>query len=163
MADKESESCLEELKQKYEVFRKKYKMAKFSELNELFDVEEVDVDTDFLLRKIRRVISEKIAGYLRFIEVILNPSNAPILFFKLVKKLDSEDRKVLGEMYERLGGIEVEVVGLDLKYDEKKEAEFIMEMHGLFGDFSDKLLEIVRKLGNGESVKKREENGSYFG
>lgn len=163
MADKELGSCLEELKQKYEVFRKKYKTPEFLELNELFDIEEVDVDTDFLLRKIRRLIAERIAGYLRFVEVILNPSNAPMFFFKLVKKLDLEDRRILGEIYEKLGSVEVDVVGLDLKYDEKKEAEFIMRMHNLFGELSDNLSGIVKRLGNGEGFQKSDDNGSYFG
>lgn len=161
--DRDLGSCLDELKKDYVVFRKKYNMVEFSELNKVFDIEDVDVDSDFLLRKIRRVIAERIAGYLRFIEIILNPANTPIFFFKLVKKLDSEDRKVLGEIYEKLGSIEVEVVELDLKYDEKKEAEFIMKIYNLFGDFSDKLLGVVKKLGNGGSLQKSVNNGSYFG
>lgn len=156
-------SCLNELKKNYEIFRKKYDMPEFSELNRVFDIEEVDTDTDFLLRKIRRMIAERIAGYLRFIEIILNPANTPMFFFKLVKKLESEDKKVLGEVYERLGSVEVEVVELDLRYDEKKEAEFIMKMYDLFEDFSDKLLRVVKKLGNGEGFQKNVNNGSYFG
>jgi hypothetical protein len=85
--------CLDELKKEYEKHKKKYNLPEFTDLNKLFDIEDVSIDTEFLLRKIRRSVSEKVAGYLRFIEIILNPSNAPIFFFKLVKKLDNDDKE----------------------------------------------------------------------
>ncbi len=158
------ESCLEKLKEEYGKFRGKYKLPEFRELNRVFDIEESDFESDFLLRKIRKVISERVAGYLRFIEVILNPSIAPMFFFKIIKKLDSEDRKVLGEIYERLGKTEVDAVGLDLEYKEEKEAQFISELFETFDDNVGKQLkEIVGKLGGGKGVSKKESNGSYFG
>ena len=162
--DLDDKSCLEELREEYVGFKDKYGLPGFSELNELFDIEDVDVESEFLLRRIRRVISEKIAGYLRFIEVILNPSNAPMFFFKLVKKLDREDMEVLGEIYNVLGSLEIEVAGLDLSYSESREADFVKKVYSVFNeDIRGKLLKVVERLGNGEGVKKSENNGSYFG
>jgi len=162
--DLDEKNCLEELRDMYNVFREEYKLPEFSELNELFDIEDVDIESEFLLRRIRRVISEKIAGYLRFIEIILNPSNAPMFFFKLVKKLDKEDMGALGEIYDVLGGFEIEVAGLDLSYSESREADFIKKVFNVFdSEIRERLLKIVERLGNGDGVKKRESNGSYFG
>jgi len=153
---------LDELKQEYGKFKDKWGLPEFNELNKFFDVEEIDVETDFLLRKIRRIVSDRISGYLRFIEVILNPSNAPMFIFKLIKKIEEEDKKKLTEIYNILGEFELEIVKLDLDYNETKEAEFIKKVYKILSeDISKKLLIIVDKMSNGGEIKK--ERGSYFG
>ncbi len=163
MTPKEPCTNLEELKQEYETFRQKYELPDFTELNKHFDIEEIDIETEFLLRKIRRNISEKIAGYLRFIEIILNPSNAPMFFFKLIKKLDSDDKTNLTKIYENLSSFEIKAISLDLNYDEQKEAEFIKNIQNNFKTFKNELLEVIKKLDNGEGVKIKNNNESYFG
>lgn len=157
-------SCLLKLKEKYEEFRKKHNFPNFNDINNAFDIEEIDSDSDFLIRKIRRYVSEKLAGYMRFIEILLNPSNAPIFFFKLIKKLDNSDREKLTRLYEELGNIELETITLDLEYNEEKEAVFINKIYNLFNDeIRIELIEILKKLGNGENNKTKENSGSYFG
>ncbi len=158
------ESCLEELKVEYTEFRDRFGLPEFDKLNENFDIEGIDTDSDFLLRKIRRVMSEKIAGFLRFSELVLNPSNAPMFFFKLVKKLDSSDRIDLTEVYEKMGEFEVRAVGLDVNYSEEKEAGFIKDIYEDFeGGVKEKLGKIIEKLNNGKGNIKKIDNGSYFG
>jgi hypothetical protein len=157
-------SGLKDLKEKYEVFRGKYDLPEFYDLNKLFDVEEIDFDSDFLLRKIRRVISERIAGYLRFVEIILNPSNAPMFFFKLIKKLDESDREVLSEVYDVLGKFEIKILGLDVDYSEEKEALFVKEVFEVFnGNVKENLLKIIDKFNNGSEGVKKNVDGGYVG
>ncbi len=154
---------LDELKKQYEVLRNKYKLPSFSELNVLFDIEEISSDTELLLKKLRRVISDRISGYMRFIEILLNPSNAPMYFFKLIKKLDSSDIENLMKLYETMGKFELELIALDLDYSEKKEAEFIVKSYKLFNEIiKSKLLELIDKLIKNDSDKKDSERG-YFG
>ena len=156
---------LEELKQAYNQFKDKYDLPEFFDINKVFDIEDIDIETEFLLRKVRRIVSDKIAGYLRFVEIILNPSNAPMFFFKLIKKLGEEDKKQLTEIYEQLSKFELEIIRLDLDYNEDKEAEFIKKVYDVFSnEISKKLLDIVEKMGNGKGSKeKKEGKGSYFG
>lgn len=158
-------SCdLDKLKQDYEKFRIKYDLPQFHELNKIFDIEETCIETDFLLRRIRRIIGDRITAYSRFADVILNPSNAPIFFLRLIKKLEVKDREILNEVYETLGKLEFEVLNLDLDYDEKKEADFIKKTFELFGnDIRQKLLEIIKKLSNEDNGDKKESSRSYFG
>ena len=165
MADKEKESSnLEDLKKEYEVFRQKYNLPEFYELNKFFDIEEVDIETDFLLRKIRRVITERISGYSRFADFVLNPSNAPMFFFKILKKLENKDKEILGNIYEILGKIEIDMLSLDLDYSENKEADFIKNVFKLFNEeIRIKFLEVIAKMTNGENNNKKEGNVSYFG
>jgi len=156
-------SNIEELRKEYGKFREKYGLPEFSELNKVFDIEDVDTDTEFLLRKIRRVLSDRITNYLRFSEVILNPTNAPMFFFKLIKKLDDSDKAILGELYETLGNLEIEIIDLDLDYSEEKEAEFIKKIFRIFNEHIKlDLLKVIRKMSNGED-KKKEDSRGYFG
>ncbi len=164
MEPNESHECgLNELRKDYNKLKEKYGLPEFSELNELFEVEEIEsCETEFLIRKIRRVISDKIAGYLKFVETILNPSNAPMFFFKMIKKLDSDDKNVLTNIYEELGGFEIEIIKLDLSYSEIEEAEFIKKISNKFNIIRKQLSKIIDKLGNGPNANQNNV-GSYFG
>src|SRR3989344_8012233 len=121
------ENSLSELIKKYNQLKEKYELPEFSKLNETFDIEEIDSETELILRKIRKNVGEKMANYSRFTEIILNPSNAPIFFFKILKKLDNADKDSLSKIYELLGNYELKSLSLDIDYNEKNEAEFIKE------------------------------------
>lgn len=154
---------LKELISKYNILKAKYNLPEFSKLNELFDIEEINPETEFLLKKIRENIEEKISEYTRFIEVILNPSNATIFFFKILRKLDSSDREILSRIYEKLSKFELKIISLDLKYKEESEAEFIKESYDMFNkEMKEQLLKIIDKLSDGEE-NSTSFNGSYLG
>ena len=152
---------IEELKKEYNKQKEKYGLPEFSELNEIFDIEELDTETEFFLRKLRKIISDRVAGYLRFLEIILNPSNAPMFFFTLIK-LDNNDKETLTRIYEKLGNLEIEVVKLDLEYKEEKEVEFIKKVFKIFSEIRNDILKVVDKMTNDGNIKK-EEGRSYFG
>jgi len=158
----EKEFDIEELKKEYEKFKIKYSLPDFSEMNKQFDIEEIEKG-EFFIRKIRRVISERVTGYMRFVEVILNPANAPLFFFKLIKKLDNNDKTILNEIYERLGVFEIDAVKLDLDYSEENEANFIKKVYSVFiKDIKEKMLCIVGKMNN-SSDSQKETGSSYCG
>jgi len=164
MEDKKEKTNLEELKEIYSEFKEKYNLPEFYEMNKAFDIEEIqEIETDFFLRRVRKIISEKIVGYLRFIEIILNPNNAPIFFFKLIKKLDVSDRENLSKIYEQLGNMEIEIVRLDLDYSEEKEAEFIKIIFDFFDSFKGDVLKIIGKMVNGSDGSEKKEGRGYFG
>ncbi len=145
----EEESALEELKKDYGKFNKIYKLPEFRQLNEDFDIEKVaQNETDFVLREVRRHMMDKIIAYLRFIEMLLNPSNAPIFFFAAIKGFTSSDKRLLEKVYEALGEFEIDVISLDSRYNEKKEAKFINRLASEWKCISEdmlKLTEIMKK------------------
>ena len=154
---------IEDLKKQYKKLKEKYNLPEFTELNKLFSIEETEIETEFLLRKIRRTMSEKISAYLRFIDVLLNPSNAPIFFFKLVKRLDKDDSDIISKIYEKLGSFEIEIISLDLEYSDKKEAKFINKLYKTFNEeIKEDFLKIIEKLNNSE-INTPKINGSYLG
>src|SRR3989339_624100 len=88
------ESNIENLKKSYKKIKEKYSLPDFNELNKEFSIEKIsEIETDFLIREIRRYISEKFSNYLRFIELLLNPTNAPMFVFSITNKIQNEDRK----------------------------------------------------------------------
>jgi hypothetical protein len=159
-----NEFSLESIKELYNNYIPKYNLPLFSNLNEMFDIEEVNCETDFLLRKIRNKIFEKISGYLRFIEVLINPSNPLLFFYNFIKKLDSKDKDRLKKLYETFGNYEIEVISLDLFYSEQKEAEFIIKAYDYFNSARFELYEILKKIQSGEDDNNKKNNSAaYFG
>jgi len=157
---------LDVLKEKYEKLKEKYNLPEFYDLNKLFDIEDIDADSDFFLRRIRRAIADRIAGYSRFVDIILNPSNAPVFFFNLIKKLELRDKELIKEAYEVLGNLELEMMGLDLDYSEKKEAEFLKEIVVVFDKkIRPIFLDILKKLRDSDEKIEitKDNNRSYFG
>lgn len=161
---KEKESELEELKNNYKKLQERYKLPLFKGLNEDFDIEKIaEHETDCLLREVRKIVMDKVIAYLRFIEMLINPSNAPIFFLALVKGLTSQDKRVLERMYEKLGSFEIDAIELDARYDEKEEVDFIKKICKEWKSISEdmiKLTEILRRNWNQKSSKNERD---YFG
>jgi len=125
---KKFEFGLEKLKKDYARLQKKYKLPPFKILNEEFEIERAsERETETLLREIRKAMTEKAITVLRFLEMMLNPANAPLFMFSVIKKLSPGNRRLMEEIYSKLSDFEISAIKLDLSYDEKKEASFIKE------------------------------------
>ena len=86
---------LKELKKHYEILSKKYKLPSFKELNEDFDIEKIDKESDILLKVVRKVMMEKIVNSLGFIEMLLNPMNSPRMYHAYLNSMSVEDKKAI--------------------------------------------------------------------
>lgn len=163
---KHKKQTLEDLKKDYVKYQKKYKLPSFQQLNEDFSIERiVEVETDYLLREIRKTISDKLFNYLRFVEGILNPVNAPMFVFSIIKALTENEKQIFSEMYKKLAKMEIQLFEIDISYDEKKEADFIKQSYKLWQeikkDASD-VTAVIRK--NWENKSDIGFNGKgYFG
>ena len=160
----ENKQTLNAVKEEYAILMKKHTLPSFDELNTDFSVEKVvETETDFLIREIRKSLGDKMLGYLRFIESLLNPVNAPMFVFSIVKLLDAEEKKKLSEIYTELAKVEIKFIELDIEFNEKKEAEFITESYVLWQKIKKKLLEIIDKVGKKWDDKSEGNNRGYFG
>lgn len=120
---------LDNLKEEYEKIRITYDLPSWKEMNEDFEIEKLqDKETDMLIRDVRRAMLEKSLSYLKFIEMFLNPGNAPMFFLALVKNIENDERKMLNDLYSELGKSEISSLSLDNEYNEAKEAEFIKKL-----------------------------------
>lgn len=163
MADRKGD--LEKLKKDYSILKSKYGLPEYSNLIEDFNgIERAsDVETDYLIREIRRYMADKLFNFHRFVEALLNPSNVPMHIFSMIKALGADEKKKLSDIYKDIAKIEIQVMELDLDFSEKKEADFIKNSFNTWQkikkDFS-KILDAVKK--NWDS-KSEEERKDYFG
>ena len=153
---------LEDFKNKYKILQKKYKLPEFKVLNEDFEIEKIDRESDTMLRVVRKFIMEKIVNSMSFLEMLINPMNTHRMYLPYIKTMGSEDRKRIDVIYSKLAELSVSSLELEIDYDEKKEADLIILV---FSEW-EKLKEPFRKiLGNVKkpAVGVKKENNGYFG
>ncbi len=162
--DKNKESKLDGLKEEYKKLKKENILPEFNELNKEFSIEKVaDVETDFLLREIGRIMSEKFSNYLRFVETLLNPVNAPMFVFSMMKLIGEDERKKLSEMYKELAKIELSIIELDADFSEKKQINFINDSYKSWLRIKKDFVDIIEKIKINWDSKRENNNKAYFG
>lgn len=155
---------LENLKKEYEKLRKRQKLPSFQEMNEDFYIEKIaENETDMLIREVRRMVGDRLANYMRFIENLLNPVNVPMFVFSIIKLIGQEEKKKLPEIYKKLIQNEIKFVERDLEFDEAREAEFIMESYELWQEIKKDLADIFEKVEKNWGNKTEESSRGYFG
>jgi len=155
---------LENLKQDYQKVQKKYNLPDFDKLNDDFQIEKLsEIETESLIREIRRVIADRFFNYLRFVESILNPVNSPMFVFSLVKILTTKEKEKLTEIYKKLAKKEIDIIELDVKFDEEKEVTFIKESYKVWQDIKEDMLDIIDVIKKNWDNKLGTNNKGYFG
>ena len=128
MEDAEEIEQIKQIKQEYEKLKQKYNLPEFQQLAEDFDIEKIlEKQTSFLLREIRRMISEKIYAYIHLFETFLNPATPPMFIFTILKNLNEQEKETIKEIYKKLAKLQLQAVKLDTIYNEKNEADFIIK------------------------------------
>ena len=155
---------LEDLKKDYELLMKKYSLPSFKEMNETFDIEVLaEAKSEILLKRIRKVMSEKLASVLRILEALINPPNTSVFLFNIIKGFNEEDKKIINELYKKLNQIEIKIFGLEIEYDEKKEADFIKNFMQSWKGIKGDLRKIEAAMERCSLSKSKKQEKSYFG
>lgn len=158
------ESKLEELKENYKKIQKQYNLPEFNELNIDFSIEKVaDVETDFLVREIGKMMAEKFSSYLRFVELMLNPVNSPMFIFSIIKTLGENEKKKLSDFYKELTKIELSLIELDIDFSEEKEADFIKSSYKTWTEMKKDFLSIIDRIKSNWDSKSESNGKGYFG
>lgn len=160
----ETQNNIKELKKEYSILEKKYKLPAFEKLAEDFDIEGViEKETSFILRDVRRAINDKLGAYLRLCEMFLAPESPSLFVFSILGKINEDDKKSVKEIHYRLARLQLEAIRLDTIYDEKKEAEFIVQITKEWQVLKVKIYDIIgrvdKKFDSSSKVTKQE----YFG
>ncbi len=153
---------LKELKNLYSNYEKKYKLPGFNQLNEQFEIEKIDRESEILMRVIRKIMMDKIVNSLAFLDMIANPMNAPRIYLSFIKSISDKDKEVMDKLYDSFGSLSLSCLALELDYSEKKEAEMVKNIYENWEkarpEFSDLLKRVHKPVKN--DVKKEK---SYFG
>jgi len=158
------EHNLKTLKEDYKKIQEEHKLPEFNELNDDFNIEKLsEIETESLVREIRRLMADRFYNYLRFVESILNPVNSPMFVFSIVKTLTTKEKEKLTEIYKKLAKKEIDLIELDVKFDEEKEITFIKESYKIWQDIKEDMLDIIEVIKQNWDNKLDKNNKGYFG
>ena len=140
---------LNDLKKVYEDTARNHKLPGFKELNEDFEIEKIEKESNYLLRQVRKIMMEKIVNTMQFLEMIVNPMNAPRMYIPYIKSLGVEDRAGIDRIY----GNFADLVVLSL--------ELINTIFKSWNDSKPALKKIFENIRKPNNSAKKERN--YFG
>ena len=106
---------------------------------------------------------DRVAVNFRLMEIFLNPSNAPMFFFNIVKSFNSQDKSLIQEVYNKYVEIELDVFQIENKYAEKFEAEFIKKVYKENEKLKNKLESLFEKIRKNYTSLDKKQDKSYFG
>lgn len=155
---------LEDLKEQYSLLRTKYALPDFKLLNENFEIENIDVgETELLIKVIRKHITEKIFYILRSLETFINPQNAPLFMFDIIKTFTDAEKQMIKDLYSKIAKYEVEAFGLEASYNENSEAEFVRKFGNEWPKISESLTKIYLAMNKSNKKDSKTSSKSYLG
>lgn len=152
---------LENLKKEYEKLAKAQKLPSFSELNADFEIEKLEKESDNLLRSVRKVMMEKIVNSMGFLDMLINPINAPRMYLPYIQTMSIDDRKSIDVVYSALGDLIINSLNLEVDSNNENEAKLIKEIFAKWGELKVKFREILGSIKKPRNFVKKERN--YFG
>jgi hypothetical protein len=151
-----------EIKKEYFEFAKKYKLPDYSALNSEFEISLIE-HSDFLLREIRRKVTEKLDYYARIIEELLS-AEPTLNSLHECKNLSDERKKKVYLVHRTLmmmirGSAEVGITNSD-----EENSAFIKNALEQWNKMKPALKEIIILMKDSweEEISEKEELG-YFG
>jgi hypothetical protein len=151
------------LKQKYNLLKEKYSLPEFKFVNENFEIENIDSESELIVKAVRKHMTEKIFYVLRSLEMFMNPQNAPLFVFNIIKLMSEPDRELIKQLYDKISGYEIDAFGLESEYDEKKEAEFVKKFCAEWKEISGDLKQIYSAMKDSHKKDSKKQEKSYFG
>ncbi|MGK0208934.1 MAG: hypothetical protein ACI83O_000194 [Patescibacteria group bacterium] len=152
---------LDLIKEEYEEL--KYELPDFEKLCEDFDVEKAfEKKSSYLLREIRKLISEKLGGYLQLLETIMNPGSAPIFILTAIKNLTKKDRETAKKLYAEFSKSQIVSIRLDTIYNEDEEAKFIKQTFEKWQTIKVEICDLLKKLEDVETQSTQRSENIYF-
>jgi len=136
----------ENIKEEYQELAKKYKLPKYSELDLDFEVSTID-KKKFLLREIRRRMLDKFDGIKNILELIIQPDTASFSSMYETRIFnDEEEKKKIYDLYRALMIIERTANIVNLRADEKEEADFVNNTFAEWKKIKPELLFFFKKI-----------------
>jgi hypothetical protein len=152
---------LNALKKRYNEFAGEHKLPKFEEINMDFEIDKIDRDSGNFLRLVRKAMMEKIVNSMGFVDMLLNPVNAPRLYFVYIKNMSDSDRETIEKIYGALAELSVDSLELEIDSDENKEAKLIKKAFDVWNSLKPGFRKIMANVKNPIDVARKEK--TYFG
>src|SRR3989344_2783919 len=115
-----------EVKKKYEEVARKHSLPSFESINNDLELTSIKDETEFLLREIRRRISEKIDGFTEILNCVVQPDTS-VADMHECSVLEEEERERAIRLFKKIMFFERYAVETSINEDDKKTAKFISD------------------------------------
>lgn len=133
-----------EIEKTYEFLRKKHNLPTFKEIDEEFEISTIESDK-FLLREIRRKISERLEELCTLLEEILQPdTNVSFMYESGV--FDEEEKKQVFNLYKKLMYLKRMCNEASITNNEQLDAEFINKIFSSWAEIKKETSSLMKKL-----------------
>ncbi|HLC65712.1 MAG TPA: hypothetical protein VJI46_06340 [Candidatus Nanoarchaeia archaeon] len=129
----------------YEKLRKKYSLPAFKGVDRDFSVSAIENER-FLLREINANMMEKLELVIALITELLQPDTNNVASIHEFRAFDEKEKKELYDFYCKLMTLHRKGVYVSISGEEKKEADFLKELHSDWGQIKSKMKGIVSKM-----------------
>ena len=152
-----------DIKTEYEKLQKKYKLPLYAELNQEFELGELE-KKEFLLRHIRRKMREKLLFFCRILEGILYPSDRSPLTAYESGFFDDYTKLQLSKVHKTLMIFDRQSLLLDIDDSEEKTVEYILKLWKEWTMFKEELSRTIRIMEQSwEKTVEEKTTQGYFG
>jgi len=129
----------------YNELSKKFLLPEFKNLNEEFEISDLE-ETSFLLRAIIRRIAEKFDFYTTMLEEVLQPDTSNLYAMHETRFFDENEKKQMYELYSRLMNFNRQSIEVNLEHNEKNEVGFINNVFNEWDELKQELLGFINKM-----------------
>jgi len=134
-----------ETEKQYNELRKKHKLPEFKEIDNEFELSDLE-ETNFLLRAVIRRINEKLDFYATMIEETLQPDTSNLYAMHETRFFDENEKKQMYDLYMKLMNLNRHSIELSLEHNEKDQAEFISNIPAEWKEIKRELLGCIKKM-----------------
>ncbi len=132
------------LKEQYQKLAKKNKLPSYDSLNNEFEITSIE-ETNFLLREIRRKITEKIELYVKVLDGLLHPES-DLCGLLECRVFSDKDKSEMFALYKKLMFLDRLSIESAIDEDDKKSSEFINQVVKQWSDIKKNFLPIIKKM-----------------
>lgn len=146
-----------------EAYKKlKHKLPNFKELDSEFEISFIK-DKPFLLRSIRRRLTEKVILCCRIIESLIYPTQSNIITAIESKELSEEQKKKMESIYKKFMIFERESLRLDMNPSDKDDADYINNVFNKWFEFKKEMIKVVEFMKDSWVKEEKLDENNYFG
>ncbi len=149
------------VKEEYQKYGK-HNLPDYDKINDAFEIYAIE-KPDFFLHNIRRRMHERLAFFARILEGVIYPNPSSLVNMQEAKFFNEEEMKKLTALYKKIVIWERKSHGLDVRSDEKENANFINLLFQEWPSIQDSMLHVLQKIETSWKKEEKSSEESYFG
>jgi len=151
------------IKEAYEKLAKKHNLPSYNEVNNELEISDIESE-EFLLRHVRKKVSERIESMASVIGSILQPSADSLSDMHECRFFDDKDKGKIVDIYKKLMTFDRVAIEADIRQEESADAALIADFFRELPAIKKDILPFMEKMKTcWKKETEIEENLEYFG